>query len=104
MALLEFLENKLLEKNTLEILVIKMISPENFIVGDSSSLALLDISENPNHGKDIKIGTTIKLLKPILVDHKSLKTNENFRPLESKKMIDLTPSFLCHTIKKLLAS
>ena len=92
MALLEFLENKLLEKNTLEILVIKMISPENFIVGDSSSLALLDISENPNHGKDIKIGTTIKLLKPILVDKKSLKTNKNFRPLKSKKMIDLTPS------------
>ena len=53
-----------------------MISPENFIVGDSSSLALLEISKNPNHGEDIKIETTIKLLKPILIDNKSLKTNK----------------------------
>ena len=89
MSLKEFLQNKPLEKNLLEIQVIKMITLDKFIVGDSSGLALLDITENPSHAKDIKIGTAIKLLKPILINTQSLKTNKNFRPLKSKKIIDL---------------
>ena len=51
MALKEFLDGKDLERNILEVKVIKSISAYKFIVADASSLALLDLSKNPTQSK-----------------------------------------------------
>ena len=51
MTLKEFLEEKKLDKNILEVQVIKLTSANKFIVGDTSSLAILDLTENPLHIK-----------------------------------------------------
>ena len=92
MALQDFLRTHKVPGNILEILVIKKIRPFTFVVGDDTGLALLNINENPQHEKDIKTGTTMKLLKPIVIDNKTLETNKNFKPLKSKNTIELKPS------------
>ena len=71
--------------------VIKKIDIYRFIVGDNSALAELNLSANPLHAKDIKVGTTIKLLKPTKLDGKTLQTKKNFKPLKSQKNIEITP-------------
>ena len=43
---------------------------------------------------DIKIGATLKLLKPILLENGSIQTNKSFRPLKSKNAIYITVSSL----------
>ena len=92
MALQNFLKNKKLPGNILELVVLKEIDKYSYVVGDSSGLTLLSVSSNPSHAKEIKIGATLKLLKPIVIDNKTLETNKNFKPLKSKKDIILTPS------------
>ena len=92
MPLQEFLNNQPIQGNMLEVLVIKTIGSHRFIVGDNSRLALLSVTENPQHAKDIKVGSTIKLLKPIMLDNETLQTNKSFRPIKSRTAIELTPS------------
>ena len=41
---------------------------------------------------DIKIGATIRLLKPILLEDGTIQTNKSFRPLKSQNTIEITPS------------
>ena len=53
---------------------------------------MLSVTENPQHAKDIKVGSTIKLLKPIMLDNETLQTNKSFRPIKSRTVIELTPS------------
>ena len=53
---------------------------------------MLSVTENPQHAKDIKVGSTIKLLKPIMLDNETLQTNKSFRPIKSRTAIELTPS------------
>ena len=91
MVLLNFLETSDLPGNILELSVIKKIDIYRFIVGDNSALAELNLSANPLHAKDIKVGTTIKLLKPTKLDGKTLQTNKNFKPLKSQNNIEITP-------------
>ena len=90
MVLLNFLETSDLPGNILELSVIKKIDIYRFIVGDNSALAELNLSANPLHAKDIKVGTTIKLLKPTKLDGKTLQTNKNFKPLKSQNNIEIT--------------
>ena len=51
MALEEFLDGKDIKRNILEVKVIKSTSADKFIIGDASSLALLDLTKNPTHSK-----------------------------------------------------
>ena len=51
MALEEFLDGKDIKTNILEVKVIKSTSADKFIIGDASSLALLDLTKNPTHSK-----------------------------------------------------
>ena len=72
--------------------VIKELNFCKYLVGDSSCLAILNVTQNANHQKDILIGKTVKLIKPEIIDHKTLKTNKNFRPLKATQQINITPS------------
>ena len=86
MALRDILKSEK-PSNILEVLIIKRINALNFIVGDSSSIALLNLKENPQHEKYLKIGKTMNLLKPIVIDRETLQTNKNFKPFTSKNTI-----------------
>ena len=92
MSIATFLDTNNLEANTLVVQVIKQINPCSFIVGDSSRLALLDIKENPHHEKDIKVGSSVKLLKPLAKDNQTIQTNRKFKPMQTKEVLRLTPS------------
>ena len=59
-------------------------------MGDSSGLALLKIAEN--HEKDIKVGMTVKLIKPVAIDNQTIQSNKSFKPMKSKTKLELTPS------------
>ena len=41
---------------------------------------------------DIRIGATIRLLKPILLEDGRIETHKSFRPLKSQNTIEITPS------------
>ena len=56
--------------------VIKELNFCKYLVGDSSCLAILNVTPTPNHQKDILIGKTVKLIKPEVIDHETLKTNK----------------------------
>ena len=60
-------------------------------MGDSSCLAILDITENEHHEKDMIIGSTVKLLKPETKDKQTIMTNKKFKPLQSKQKLKLKP-------------
>ena len=51
MTLKEFLDEEDPKRNLLEVKVIKSTSAYKFIIGDASSLALLDLTKNPTHAK-----------------------------------------------------
>ena len=63
-----------------------------YIVGDASGLAILDMTENQHHEKDLMIGSTVKLLKPETKDEQTIMTNKKFKPLQTKQTLKLKPS------------
>jgi hypothetical protein len=84
MSVATFLDTNHLEANTLVIQVIRKLQPCSFIIGDSSRLALLDIKDNPHHEKDLKVGSSVKLLKPLAKDNQTIQTNRKFKPMQTK--------------------
>ena len=88
-SLQNFLENGKKSGTILTLTLIKKLSMEKYIVGDKSSLAVL---EYPQNGKDLKIGSGIKLIKPVLIDGKTLKCNSNFSPLKTLDHNKVTPT------------
>ena len=90
MSLKNFLEGQNLPGNTLIVSIIKKLQSSKFIVGDSSGLALLKVAEN--HDKDIKVGITVKLIKPVAIDNQTIQSNKSFKPMKSKTKLELTPS------------
>lgn len=91
MSLKQFLEKQTLPGNTLAVLIVRKLQPYVYIVGDSSSLGLLQLTENPHHDKAICIGMTVKLIKPILIDDQTIQTNKNFKPIRNKEEIKIKP-------------
>ena len=87
-SLQNFLENGGKSGNILTVTLIKKLSTERYIVGDNSSLAVL---EYPKNGKDLKIGSGIKLIKPVCIDDKTVKCNSNFSPLKTLEHDKVTP-------------
>lgn len=61
-------------------------------MGDASGLAILDMTENQHHEKDLMIGSTVKLLKPETKDEQTIMTNKKFKPLQTKQTLKLKPS------------
>ena len=55
-------------------------------------MAVLDMTENQHHEKDLKIGSTVKLLKPETKDEQTIMTNKKFKPLQTKQTLKLKPS------------
>ena len=92
MSLNKFLNGQKLPGNILIISIVQKLQANNYIVGDSSCLALLKISETSQHTRDILVGTTVKLIKPAVIDSQTIQTNSNFKPIICKENIKLTPS------------
>ena len=92
MSLTQFLDSNHLPGNILIIQVIRKLKPCVFIVGDSSGLALLDITENPHHEKELKVTSTVKLLKPVAKDKQTINTNKKFKPMQTKQDLNISPS------------
>ena len=85
-SLQEFLETGKLNGNYLILTVVNKIEDGKYIVGDKSSLGVLDLK---NNGKEMKSGTGIKLIKPIHVDKYTLQCHPHFSPaktLENEKI------------------
>ena len=61
-------------------------------MGDSSGLALLDITENPHHEKELKVTSTVKLLKPVAKDKQTINTNKKFKPMQTKQDLNISQS------------
>ena len=88
-SLQQFLKNGFLEGSFLSVTVVKKITNERYIVGDKTSLAVLEL---PKSGKEMKIGSGIKLIKPIHQNENSLKCNPNFSPVKTLDYEKLTPT------------
>ena len=88
-SLQQFLKNGSLEGSFLSVTVVKKITNERYIVGDKTSLAVLEL---PKSGKEMKIGSGIKLIKPIHQNENSLKCNPNFSPVKTLDYEKLTPT------------
>ena len=85
----QFLENGNLNGNFLTLTVIKKITSEKYIVGDTSCLGLLELQKN---GKEIKIGQGIKLIKPVRVNEFTLQCNPKFSPVKTLEHDKISPS------------
>ena len=92
MSLKQFLNGGKLQGHILEIQIIRRHETGYYIVGDSSSLALLSISESPQYEKDLAIDRTVKLIKPELIDNQTIQCNKTFKPMPSKKPLNITVS------------
>ena len=85
----EFLKNETLPGNTMTVTVVKRISAERYIVGDKSCLAILELQQK---GKEIKVDSGVKLIKPIRVSEKTLRCNPSFLPAKTFDYEKLKPS------------
>ena len=92
MSLKQLLNSEKLPGNLLEIQIIRRIETGYFVVGDSSSLALLSTLESPQYEKDLVIGRTVKLIKPEVIDKQKIQCNKKFKPMLSKKPLNITAS------------
>ena len=84
----EFLKNGTLQGNTMTVTVVKKISAERYIIGDKSCLAILELQQK---GKEMKVDSGIKLIKPIRVNEKTLRCNPSFLPAKTLDYEKLSP-------------
>ena len=67
--------------NWIQVDVIKKISPTQFIIGDGSTVAVLDIPEDSEYEDKIEVGKGVKLIKPALIAENVIICHPNFWPL-----------------------
>ena len=89
MTLKKFLEKKFLPGNMLSVTIVKKLQPYQYVVGDSSCLALLKLPEDPSQEKSISVGLTVKLIKPVVISEDIIESNKNFKPMKSKETIKI---------------
>ena len=58
-----FLDDGKLKTSALTVKLIKQIDELSYIIADKSMVAILDIHDNPTHGKYMQIGLWYKLIK-----------------------------------------
>ena len=92
MSLKQFLQNGKVTGNILEIKIIRRHETGYYIVADSSGLGLLSTSESPQYEKDLVIDRTVKLIKPEVIDNQTIQCNKTFKPMLSKKPLNITVS------------
>jgi hypothetical protein len=85
----EFLDNGVLKGNFLLLNVVKKIASGKYIVGDSSGLGLMLLD---NEGKEIKMNSTIRLVKPLKVNETTLKCNPKFSPIKTSEKVKISPT------------
>ena len=85
----EFLDNGVLKGNFLLLNVVKKIASGKYIVGDSSGLGLMLLD---NEGKEIKMDSTIRLVKPLKVNETTLKCNPKFSPIKTSEKVKISPT------------
>ena len=87
-TLQKFLESGTDSGNFISLAMVKKITSEKYIVGDASCLGLLEIKKN---GKEMKIGTGIKLVKPIRINEYTLQCNPHFSPVKTLEFDNIAP-------------
>ena len=85
----QFLENGELKGNCLIINVVKKLADGKYIVGDSSGLGLL---VHDNEGKELKLTSTIKVVKPLKVNDTTLKCSPKFSPMKTMEKVEIFPT------------
>ena len=88
-SLCSFLETGQLEGNYLNVTVLRKVSAEIYIIGDTSRLAILELKINE---KEIKTGVGIKLIKPSKGDQNRVKCNPHFKPMRTFDHDKISPS------------
>ena len=78
----EFLSRDNQSTEILTIKMIKEIDATSYVIADKSSLALLDISMQPSHGRLLKPGYWYKLIKCKRADNMTVRINERFKPIK----------------------
>ena len=63
----------------LEVTILKVLSDSSLIVGDKSSLAILLTHKDSSVASLLVVGCGIKLIKPEVIDTKTLKTSPRFK-------------------------
>ena len=80
-SLKHFLDDGKLSGNILTVTLVKKITNERYIIGDKSGLAILEYSNTGK--KELKIGTGIKLIKPVNLNKWTVRCNSNFAPVKT---------------------
>ena len=92
MPLIDLINNGKVPGNILEIQIIKRHETGPYIIGDESGLALLCTTESPEYDKVLEVGKTLKLIKPELIEKNTIKCSKSFKPMPSKKKLNIEPT------------
>ena len=84
-----FLDDGKLKTSALTVKLIKQIDELSYIITDKSMVAILDIHDNPTHGKYMQIGLWYKLIKCQRSDSSTIKTNTTFKPVKTQVKKDI---------------
>ena len=86
-----FLSTGHLKGSNLNVLLLKQIRPDSFIIIDSTMVAILDTSESKHHGENLRAGSWYKLIKCQKIDGDVISTSPKFKPvkLALKDKIDI---------------
>ena len=87
-SLQEFLKSRKLNGNFILLTVVKEINEGLYIVGDKSSLGILDLKKN---GRTLKIGSGIKLIKPTCVNEYTLISHPHLSNVKTLKNEKINP-------------
>ena len=72
------------KKNWIEVLVLEKITETQYIVGDGSGLAIMQISDETDHAANIQVGKNLKLVKPTVKPPDVIINDKRFSPMKCK--------------------
>ena len=67
----------------LHVNIIEKVSPNQYIVGDSTGLAIMEVSS----GKHVEVGQGLKLIKPRKDEDDSIVADDKFTPMKTKPLV-----------------
>ena len=73
--------------NWIHVKILEKVSPTQYVVGDSTGLAIMEIDPNSNHDKYIKVGKVAKLVKPSKITADVIACDKRFNPMKTKPII-----------------
>ena len=87
-SLEQFLQKGILSGNFLLLTIVKKHTTGNYIIGDKTCLGVLEHNKN---GKTLKVGTGVKLIKPVKVNEYTLQCNQKFPPARTLQHDTISP-------------